>query len=63
MNYDVIVLGSGPGGYVTAIRASQLGLKVAVIEKENLENFKKMVETRDIQSKLNNQKQNKVKLR
>ena len=33
------------------------------IEKENLENFKKMVETRDIQSKLNNQKQNKVKLR
>ena len=36
MNYDVIVLGSGPGGYVTAIRASQLGLKVAVIEKEHL---------------------------
>jgi dihydrolipoamide dehydrogenase len=36
MKYDVIVLGSGPGGYVTAIRASQLGLKVAVIEKENL---------------------------
>lgn len=36
MNYDVIVLGSGPGGYVTAIRASQLGLKTAVIEKENL---------------------------
>ena len=36
MNYDVIVLGSGPGGYVTAIRASQLGLKVAVVEKENL---------------------------
>ena len=34
--YDVIVLGSGPGGYVTAIRASQLGFKVAVIEKENL---------------------------
>ena len=34
--YDVIVLGSGPGGYVTAIRASQLGLKTAVIEKENL---------------------------
>ena len=31
--YDVIVLGSGPGGYVTAIRASQLGLKTAVIEK------------------------------
>ena len=36
MNYDVIVLGSGPGGYVTAIRSSQLGLKVAVIEKEHL---------------------------
>jgi dihydrolipoamide dehydrogenase len=36
MNYDVIVLGSGPGGYVTAIRASQLGLKVAVVEKESL---------------------------
>jgi len=35
-NFDVIVLGSGPGGYVTAIRASQLGLKTAVIEKENL---------------------------
>lgn len=34
--YDIIVLGSGPGGYVTAIRASQLGLKTAVIEKENL---------------------------
>ena len=36
MNYDVIVVGSGPGGYVTAIRASQLGLKTAVIEKESL---------------------------
>jgi len=36
MNYDVIVLGSGPGGYVTAIRASQLGLKVAIVEKESL---------------------------
>jgi dihydrolipoamide dehydrogenase len=35
MKYDIIVLGSGPGGYVTAIRASQLGFKVAVIE--NLE--------------------------
>jgi len=36
MNYDVIILGSGPGGYVAAIRASQLGLKVAVVEKESL---------------------------
>ncbi|KRO76213.1 MAG: dihydrolipoyl dehydrogenase [Schleiferiaceae bacterium] len=36
MEYDVIVLGSGPGGYVAAIRASQLGLKTAVVEKENL---------------------------
>jgi dihydrolipoamide dehydrogenase len=36
MKYDVIVLGSGPGGYVTAIRASQLGLKTAVIERESL---------------------------
>ena len=36
MKYDIIVLGSGPGGYVTAIRASQLGFKVAVVEKESL---------------------------
>ena len=36
MKYDIVVLGSGPGGYVTAIRASQLGFKVALIEKENL---------------------------
>ena len=36
MEYDVIVVGSGPGGYVTAIRASQLGLKTAVVEKESL---------------------------
>ena len=36
MKYDVIILGSGPGGYVTAIRASQLGLKTAVIERESL---------------------------
>ena len=34
--YDVIVLGSGPGGYVSAIRAAQLGLKVAIVERENL---------------------------
>ena len=36
MNYDLIVVGSGPGGYVAAIRASQLGLKTAVIEKESI---------------------------
>jgi len=36
MSYDVIVVGSGPGGYVTAIRASQLGLKTAVIERSEL---------------------------
>ncbi len=36
MQYDLIVVGSGPGGYVAAIRASQLGLKTAVVEKENL---------------------------
>ncbi len=36
MNYDLIIVGSGPGGYVAAIRASQLGLKTAVIERENL---------------------------
>ena len=34
--YDIIVIGSGPGGYVTAIRASQLGFKTALVEKENL---------------------------
>jgi dihydrolipoamide dehydrogenase len=36
MKYDVLVIGSGPGGYVAAIRASQLGLKTAVVEKESL---------------------------
>ncbi len=34
--YDIIVLGSGPGGYVTAIRAAQLGMKTAIVEKESL---------------------------
>lgn len=36
MNYDLIIIGSGPGGYVAAIRAAQLGLKTAIIERENL---------------------------
>lgn len=35
-NYDVIIIGSGPGGYVTAIRAAQLGLKTAIVEREHL---------------------------
>ena len=35
-SYDVIVLGSGPGGYVAAIRAAQLGLKTAIVERELL---------------------------
>ncbi|MGB4666050.1 MAG: FAD-dependent oxidoreductase, partial [Bacteroidales bacterium] len=34
--YDLIIIGSGPGGYVSAIRASQLGMQTLVIEKENL---------------------------
>ncbi len=33
MNYDLIIIGSGPGGYVAAIRAAQLGMKTAIIEK------------------------------
>ena len=36
MNFDIIILGSGPGGYVTAIRASQLGFNTAIVEKESL---------------------------
>jgi len=36
MNYDLVVIGSGPGGYVAAIRASQLGMRVAVVEKSEL---------------------------
>ena len=35
-SFDVIVIGGGPGGYVCAIRAAQLGLKTAVVERENL---------------------------
>jgi dihydrolipoamide dehydrogenase len=36
MNFDLIVIGSGPGGYVAAIRAAQLGLKVAIVERAEL---------------------------
>ena len=36
MNYDLVIIGSGPGGYVAAIRASQLGLKTGVVEKAEL---------------------------
>ena len=35
-NFDVVVIGGGPGGYVAAIRAAQLGQKVSIIEKEHL---------------------------
>ena len=35
-DYDLIVIGSGPGGYVAAIRASQLGMKTAIVERESL---------------------------
>uniref|UniRef100_UPI00301D540E FAD-dependent oxidoreductase n=1 Tax=Shinella sp. TaxID=1870904 RepID=UPI00301D540E len=34
--YDVIIIGSGPGGYIAAIRAAQLGLKTAIVEREHL---------------------------
>ena len=35
-SYDVIIIGSGPGGYVTAVRSAQLGLKTAIVEREHL---------------------------
>ena len=35
-NFDVVVIGGGPGGYVAAIRAAQLGLKACVVEREHL---------------------------
>ena len=35
-SFDLVVIGAGPGGYVAAIRASQLGLKTAIVERENL---------------------------
>ena len=34
-NYDVIIIGSGPGGYVSAIRCAKLGMKTAIVEKYN----------------------------
>ena len=34
--FDIVVIGAGPGGYVAAIRAAQLGMKAAIIERENL---------------------------
>ena len=36
MDFDLVIIGAGPGGYVAAIRASQLGMKVAIIEREGL---------------------------
>ena len=36
MEYDIVIIGSGPAGYVTAIRAGQLGLKTVIIEKEKI---------------------------
>ena len=36
MKYDLVIVGAGPGGYVCALRAAQLGLKVAVVEKEKV---------------------------
>ena len=36
MSFDIVIIGSGPGGYVAAIRASQLGMKVAIVEKAEL---------------------------
>jgi dihydrolipoamide dehydrogenase len=36
MKFDILIIGSGPGGYVAAIRAAQLGLKAAVVEREHL---------------------------
>jgi len=35
INYDITIIGSGPGGYVAAIRCAQLGMKTAIIEKYN----------------------------
>ena len=38
-NYDVIIIGAGPGGYVTAIRGAQLGLNVAIVERDAITTF------------------------
>ena len=46
MNYDLIVIGSGPGGYVAAIRGAQLGMTVAVVERAELEDaIREMITT------------------
>lgn len=37
--YDTLIVGSGPGGYIAAIRAAQLGMKVAIVEREHLGEF------------------------
>lgn len=34
--YDILIIGSGPGGYVAAVRAAQLGMKVGIVEREHL---------------------------
>ena len=44
-NFDVVVLGSGPGGYVAAIRAAQLGLKTAIVERELAEGQLQLLST------------------
>ena len=47
LQFDLVVVGSGPGGYVAAIRASQLGLKVGVIERESFEEAKQKRESKE----------------
>ncbi|MCA6296238.1 MAG: FAD-dependent oxidoreductase, partial [Phenylobacterium sp.] len=42
MDFDLVVVGAGPGGYVAAIRAAQLGLKVAIVERDKLGGFRSL---------------------